>query len=552
MGINSLEQLSDPIVSRIISFLPQNDKVNLLYTNYHFYVLVQPLLYRNLLFTRSAALSCRHTYDESLYTVIGGLKTPLATASLNNKISKTRQSVLLESLTINSELCKYVENIVFAGSYSNDGKVESFHDVISLDLFEYVMKNCPNLKNTSAFDLSSYNKNFTKQQTVQLDSLKDLGSIINSPIKHLSIRSQDNLIDFNGLDDNLILVFFGQLQTLEFNEDISQSILLDKLNSLSQNVSNDKEPLFHLQNLKVVFYHCFENYGEKLFSFLKRIDFKVLKRLEVAVGCDDMTCDCLQNFFHFLTKQDLKLQNLSFVQKTAHREHNYSEKFDFHITQFIKQYASRESLKFLSIRHAPPSDFNVGDGFEGNYLHRKALYEDVLPLLTNLETLICPTFLQSVAGYEQIISNLLWNGCECEHCNDYLPIFDKYILKHQYYDEEKSRMTDMISPILFGNVARVLSSRLPTGCDMFLDSFPPVCRYWDFHSAPYLITHSGECSIDKSASPPIAICVAHFLREYVDSIGLMIPTLRRCVLSGVFFDRIPVEGKDDNWVCSDQ
>ncbi|GAV27649.1 hypothetical protein PMKS-001117 [Pichia membranifaciens] len=179
-----------------------------------------------------------HTYDESLYTVIGVLRTPLATTSLNTKVFEIRQSILLESLTINNELCKYVENIVFEGSYNNDGKVESLHDVISQDLFEFIIGNCPNLKNTSTFDLSGYSKFLPNLENVQLDSLRDMGSIISRPIKHLSFNVQDNLINFNGLDNKIILSFFGKLQTLEFSEDISQSIILDKLNSLAQNVSN--------------------------------------------------------------------------------------------------------------------------------------------------------------------------------------------------------------------------------------------------------------------------------------------------------------------------
>lgn len=551
MAIGSLEQLPDHIISHIINYLPQQDKINLLYSNYHFYVLVQPLLYKNLLFTRSAALPCRHTYDESLYTIVGVIRSPLATASLNSKIFDARQSILLEALTVNRQLCNYIEKIAFEGDYHNDGKVESLKDTVSQDLLNFIVKNCPNLKSMPTYTLSDYNKILPKLESIQISSLNDIGIILDSSVKHVFFNATDKLTIIDELNVGNILTFFGRLETLAFNEELSQSIILDVIEKARKTLPKERKLLFEFKHLKLLFYHCFDDPSNELRCFFKNINFKKLKKLELVLGCDDMTCDCLQKFLNFLAEQDLNLSNLSFIQKTAHREHNYTEKFDLHITEFLRQYPYKNSLKYLSIRHAPPNDFNVGDGFEGNYLHRKSLYEAVLPLLAGLETFICPTFLESVAGYEQIISNLLWNGCKCEHCNDYLPIFDQYILKHQYYDEVKSHMTDMISPILFGNVSRVLSSRLPYDCDMFLDKITPICRYWDFHTAPYRITHSEECSIDRSAFPPIAICVAHFFQDYVDAIGNMIPTLKRCVLSGVYFDRCSVKGDPRQWKCSD-
>lgn len=205
-------------------------------------------------------------------------------------------------------------------------------------------------------------------------------------------------------------------------------------------------------------------------------------------------------------------------------------------------YQNHEYLRHLSITHVPPSDFNVGHGFEGNYLHRKMLYKSVLPLLNRLETFECPTFVQSIACYEQIISNLLWNGCKCDHCDAYLSIFDKYILDHQYYDEIKCHLTDMISPILFGNIGRVLSIRKIGG------NIAPTYAYWDFHDAPYQISHFHDCKFDRSAFPAATTCLVHFVQSYVEKMGRMIPSLKRCVLSGMFYDKI----SENRWYCSER
>lgn len=548
MTKQSLQNLPEKILSTIIDFLPQNDKLNLLYTNYHFYVLVQPLLYKNLLFTKSTELKCEQSFDESLYTIIGVMKTPLATKKLNNKIYDARQQILLEALSVNIVLCKFVQNIRIEGDYHNDGNIDGLDETIYTPLYNFLLSNCPNLKSFSTFRLYENKTIVSTLEDVQLRDFNQFGSLFKSNVKNLYLDATDNLTDLDKYGNNELLQLFNRLETLVFNNETAQTLIINKLNSI---FDTTKDKYFHFTNLKLIFYHCFDDPSEQILEFLNKINLNCLKRFEIVLGCDDMTCDCLTNFIKCLVRQDLNLNGLSLVQKTAHREHNYTEKFDYYVTELISSYPAKDRLKFLSIRHTPPDDFNVADGFEGNYLHRKSLYEVVLPKLNNLEILICPTFLQSIAGYEQLISNLLWNGCNCEHCNDYLPIFDKYILNHQYYDEVKSHMTDMISPILFGNVARVLSSRLSETNDMFLDVAVPLNRYWDFHTAPYQITHSKDCSIDKSAFPAIAVCVAHFLKTYVDSISDMIPTLKRCVLSGIFFDSNATDSGAKKWVCSD-
>lgn len=550
MEIGFLEKLPDAILTKIVDYLPQQDKLNLLYSNYHFYTLVQPLLYKNLIFTNATQLHRSDLFSESLNTLIGGLKTPLATESLNDKMCHARQAILLDSLTINPELCRHIRKIRIEGNFYNDGHLDTFEDVIDLDLYNYLLKNCPNLESILTLRLSNQETTNRVTKEMQLYKFQDFENLVGAGVTHLHIDVEEQAIDV-AVTDIGFLQIFKHLETLTFSNEISQMLIFSKLCGILKSTEGITTPVFHFKNLKLIFYHNFDDPSTNILSLLNYIEFSALKRFELVLGCDDMTCSCLGNFIKFLMSKNLNLDGLSLSQKTAHREHNYTEKFDFYITEMIKQYPNKHNLRYLSIRHMPPNDFNVGDGFEGNYLHRRTLYENVLPLLSGLETLICPTFLQAIAGYEQLISDLLWNGCNCEHCTDYLPIFDQYILNHQYYDEMKSYMTDMISPILFGNVGKVLSVRLSANCDMFLESSVPLSRYWDFHSAPYDISHFEQCSIDKSAFLPIAVCVAHFLYEYVETIGIMIPNLKQCVLSGVFFDRISQTEGAGKWICSD-
>lgn len=534
----NLQELPDEIILRIISYLPQQDKLNLLYTNYDFYVLAQQKLYENLLFSISTALKCPDSFEESHYTVVGGVETPLATASLNKRIYETRQEILLEAITVNKELCKYIKKIAIIGEYNHNGTTSSFDDMINTQLLSYLCENCQFLVKITSNNLIFPNLTTRSLTSVQLSSLKYLEMIKFQQLKSLEFSLSEEIHDLDAYTDTELINIFKKLETLAFYDEISQSLISKRLQRIKGfQFSN-------LQDLKLLYYHNFDDPYTEIINFFKFIDFAKLKSVELTIGCNDITCDCIARFTKYLIERNINVTKLALIQKTIHRDHNYTEAFDMHVTEFLKALPNRLNLKELHISHAPPVDFNVNFGFEGNYLHRKSLFEAVLPLLSSLETFNCPSFMQSIACYEQLISDLLWNGCKCPHCDDYLPIFDKYILNHKYYDEVKSHLTDMISPILIGNAAAVLSKRGNTQKLTGWWSMPMLNRFWDFHSAPYQITHLSDCQMDKSAFRPLIKCIAHFLQAYVEAIGNMIPTLKRCVLSGVTFNRM-----DEMWHC---
>lgn len=540
MTENSLQELPSNIIRQIIGYLPAQDKVNLLYTNYHFYVLVQPLLYKNLYFSKAYQLSCPESFDEALYTMIGVAKTPLATDELNRQIYQTRQEILLSSMHVNPELCKFVENIVVEGTYYNFDKIEPFEDVIDEQLLDFIKSNCTNLKSLISLRSTIPNIVLPSLEYIQLSSLENFEKVVGMNVKGLELALTDNSMKLD-IDLDQLLAFAKNLKELTFDNELSQSIFLKTLIPLLEK-GNDS---LRLHSLRIIFHHYYEDPSPLLVTLFEVLDVTILDKLEIEMGCDDITCDCLHTFTQHLIEKGLNVTQLSLIQITGRRDHNYTEAFDFLVTSFLRKNPKAENIKHLFIKHMPPDDFNVDFGFEGNYLHRKELYKTMLPLLKGLETFSSPTFLQSVACYEQLISNLLWNGCKCSHCDDYLPIFDKFILQHQYYDEVKSHMTDMISPILFGNVAKVLGNRRSGS----IKEYPALCRFWNFHDSPYDIIHFLEaCPYDNSAFPPITTCVIHFLQNYVDDIGTMIPSLKRCTLSGVTFHKDNIE---QSWTSSE-
>lgn len=208
MDIRSLEKLPDEILHRVVSFLPQQDKINLLYTNYRFYLIVQPLLYRKLLFTPASALTLNNSFDESLFTVVGILKTPLATASLNSKIYLARQEILLESLKVNKVLCEYIEEIVIQGAYNNNNTINHFDEIVSGEFLNYVKSNCPNLKSLKSFNTDKTELILPNSSRIQLKSFESLHTFMDLPIKEVFFNMNDNSHISKIVDNQKLYHFF--------------------------------------------------------------------------------------------------------------------------------------------------------------------------------------------------------------------------------------------------------------------------------------------------------------------------------------------------------
>lgn len=536
----TLQELPEEIILQIIGYLPQQAKLNLLYTNYHFYTLVQKKLYENIMFSISPALKDPNSFQESQYTVVGGVDSPLATTSLNQRIYESRQEILLDAIMVNKELCGHIKRVAIVGEYDCNGKISSVSEAMNPQLLSYLIENCQSLKKVSCYNLVFPNIISQTFDCVQLSSLEHIKKLNFKTLKSLEFSLIEGDHNLDVCTDDEFVSLLANLKTLAFHNEISQGLVLKKIQKI------DTFHFSRLEDLKLLYYHNFDDPYKDISMFLETINFQKLKSLELIIGCNDITCDCITRFTDYLIKKNINVRKLAFIQRTIHRDHNYTEAFDMHITEFLKNLPNVSNLKELYIYHTPPDDFNVDCGFEGNYLHRKSLYEAILPLLNGLEILNCPSFMQSLACYEQLISDLLWNGCKCQHCDDYLPIFDKYILNHKYYDEAKSRLTDMISPVLFGNAAMVLSRRGNTQRLIEWPFYPLLDKFWNFHSAPYQITHMSDCLIDQSAFNPLTKCIVHFLQQYVEAVGTMIPHLKRCVFSGLSFDR-----HGDTWYCTE-
>lgn len=547
-NLNSFNVLPNSIIFNIISYLPQNDKVNLLYTNYHFYCLVLPQLYKRLIFTRGCGFSFRGSFENN-YTILGYSSNPLATEKLNEKILETRQKILLQSLEVNPELGKYIEHVVVNEDIGESCFHENSSKVVDLDLEHFLESKCSNIKRFEVFhnnqDRSLNLVLRPKMDCIDITDLNALDLALGYPIKELCFNAYNR----SEPDINLekVAEAFKHIDTLIFNEERSQTFVLSLLNSLFE--KKQFNYLLKIKTLKIMHLDNWEDHRQLLHTFLDKVEPEYLENLDLTFGCDDITCHCMESFLDHLVTKKLNLKKLSFSHKTNQRDHNLMELFDFNLTAFLQKLPNNDKLRYLSIIHDTPPDFDIENGLEGNYLHRRVLYEKAFPLLTNLQILICPTFMQTLACYEQLVSNFLWNGCTCDHCSDYLPIFDEYILDHRYYNSMKARIVRMISPVFFGNLGNALSTRHLTDVGIFLDNYPLIDRIWDFHTSKSSISHinqNKECLINQSAFNAASRCAAHYLKEFVQTIHEMIPSLKNCVLSGISFNYT-----GESWESSD-
>ncbi|ODV98403.1 hypothetical protein PACTADRAFT_48172 [Pachysolen tannophilus NRRL Y-2460] len=561
----NFESLPDDIISKIIKRLAQQSKFQLLQTNYKLYTLVLPALYQNLLFKSDCNGFLADDYDCCKYTIVSGSSNILADKRLNDLIFKTRQDILLQSLKVNEEILPYVEKVVIFNYENVNVELANLLQAKSINLQTYL-----NFNNN--FNLSFPNS-FHSLTTCMINHCYELSKLPLS-VKNLTINFQDSfkdeikvVTDLAVDKDYCLKILFGlDSLYLSFDE-------LSTLNFLKFIIEFLKPPngkLFQFKSLKFIYYHGFNDYNLHLRNLMsdflfKYVDLSILKSLEITMGCDyDLNCSCLTEFVDELSGlTNLKEKNsnfstnlkiLSFIEKTLHKDHSFIEKFDINLGRFIYNLDPKISsnLETLIIHHNPPTDGNIENNVEGNFLRRKKLYSKFLPILQNLKTLISPSFMNSCSCYEVITSELLWNGCRCEFCEVHLSIFDTFIMNHCYYDEATGLMKDVISPRFFSIAANYLNQRLlnydnlEQNCsNLQCLSYPFFSKSWDFHNTGSKKTTKFEhhyeydedfvCKFNQSAFEALVKVMSHFMEAYVDNCVDLLPKLKTCILGGVFY-----------------
>ncbi|GME83284.1 unnamed protein product [Ambrosiozyma monospora] len=262
---NQFDELPDHILAKVISYLPQQAKINLLYTNYKFYSLVQPLLYKKLVFAKTSLLNSNETVQNSEFTMVGYALNPLVKPTANKLIYTTRQEVLAQSFTFNPDLLQFVEEVLIYGVGDEDT------EAIIPELLQIIKSGCVNLKKFEALNTTSSIRltldEYKKLPKLERFDIFDLNHLnyLHPATKTLAVHTLENTKLESGSDKEKLLEKLYNISYITFNNESATIGFLDLL-------LNDLKPSkkFHLRSLKVFHYHGFNDYNiisRTLFGF---------------------------------------------------------------------------------------------------------------------------------------------------------------------------------------------------------------------------------------------------------------------------------------------
>ncbi|KOG97586.1 Roy1p [Saccharomyces eubayanus] len=533
------------VLSYTSKFLNQNDLLNLSLVSKQVHnVVAIPSLYNNIHITRNPVLRTAKWLLEGGKTYVSGYRSVLKTGDKNDIFVYDRVERLLEAshlklikqITIDNDIFHHREEglqlLQRLVNEITDLNVVEILDIKDPGLFEMCSK--------KYHDLTSLKKRIVRDEAAfksfkSLENLKslewdlpaslDLQDIITPEIGELLTRKLDggelaikdeaysSLRVFDYFDFSNIR--FKNLRRLRFNHVHKQS---DADTVSVRLASHALKDVVNLSNLKA---------------------------LELEFSCEVDDCKCDDEFLQSIAGDLVSLTSLGLIEKTFVKQgHHYmDENWDLVINKFILNLPNvGQNLRVLSIRHDPPLNGKGIDTVDGNLLRRKKLYETVLPKLTSLETIIAPTMLQSISSYEMYACDILWNGCKCGFCSKYLPLFDKYIMNHQYFSAPDARYLDIIPIVFAAYVGNSLAKRFESqkNWDLGLLQFAPEDIAWNFHGFER-IHHfaSYECYFDESSFEPLATVISHFFYPYMNYLIKVLPSLRQAMLSGIYFNVNP-------------
>lgn len=519
----SLETLDIEVLENILFFCNQNDLVALAQTCHALSTPAIKKLYRSIYVRRHPRLITDESFIDSWATEVAGVRNIFKRTDQNDYL------IYLKLICLGESLKKYGQLVERVAIYDDIFTEEEGLEYL-ITFVDIVKGYCTNLKRFSCYDeriqklpLPPTIENLVTSDLTELDKTTH-------PIKSLRVHMHR----YTEQHDLPNLSKLSSVEELILEDDESASLRLLKI------MSNAGVEKLKLKRLVFNHVHGLHDYNTVLRSLTIEfidacIDLSQLEELEMGIGCQEAECDCLGQFLDDLAPKLTSLHSVSFHEKTFHRDHYLTEAWDVSIGRFLLNVKSK--VKFVAVHHNPPIDGKLTNGLEGNALRRRRLYEKVLPDLKHLETFVSPTFLQSCACYEVLVSDLLWNGCECDFCNQFLPFYDKYLMDHAYFDSDETDFRDMISPRLFGLFGAEMTRRLQNKYDLDAFKIPPAATTWNFHGYKAITCFNdiNECMFDQKLFAPLAVCVSHFMLSSIKLMAKCCPKLKKVALTGIFF-----------------
>lgn len=533
------------VLSHASLFLNQNDLLNLSLTSKKIHdIIAIPRLYNNIHITKNPVLRTNKCFLEGGKTYVSGYRSVLKTGDKNDIFLYDRIERLLEASHLKSIKQLTIDENLFHNREEGLQLLQRLVNVITnLNVIEIL-----DIKDSALFELCSekyYGLTRLRERIVygetgfdgirlwenfkslkwELPASLDLGDVIIPEVGALLMKQLD------GGELEIKDEAYSSLRVFEY---------FDSMNLRFKNLRRLKLNHVHKQDEG-------STTSMRLSSraFTNVVNLSTLKALELEFSCEVDDCECDDDFLQDITGNLVSLTSLGFIEKTFAKQgyHYMDEKWDLVINKFILNLPNvSKNLRSLSIRHDPPLNGKGIDTVDGNLLRRKRIYEKVLPKLSSLETIIAPTVLQSITSYEMYACDLLWNGCKCAFCSKYLPLFDKYIMNHQYFSTPDARYLDIIPIVFAAYTGKSLAKRFDPqkNWDLDLLQYAPEDTAWNFHGFER-IHHfaSYECYFDESSFEPLATIISHFFYPYMNYLIKILPNLRQTMLSGIYFNVSP-------------
>lgn len=471
---------------------------------------------------------------------MSGYRALKKNADQNDIFLYDRIERLIESSHLRHVKTLVIQNCVFTDSESGNVLLRKLLDkIISLNVItslEIIDKNLFSEYYERTLELS----NLKKVKIVDLESLEKTESL--SALDTLEWRCESQEFALHHMSGQVKEMLSLRLKTAELmigNAECSSLPFFSYLQS-------EGVKCHSLRSLKFNHLHAVNAHDKHLqeldIAHLEEVvDLARLEKLELGLSCEKIGCGCIDDFLMELAPHLTALKELGLIERTTVEtsDHKVKEDWDIMICKFIVHIPSVESnLQELSIRHQTPVNGLSDDSVHGNYFRRRTLYETVLPRLKSLQTLIAPTMLQSLSAYEVLACDLLWNGCQCNYCQKVLPIFDQYIMNHQYYSKQSGRYMDVVPTVFLAYAGHFLAHNFlgQTSWDLNALRFPPSSRAWNLHGYEALHHFENyECLFDESTFGPLSVVITHFFDEYMASLIEILPNLRRALLSGIYY-----------------
>ncbi|AET38396.1 Roy1p Ecym_2686 [Eremothecium cymbalariae DBVPG len=529
------------VFTEVCKFLTQNDLVNLARTSKWFCKEVAlPSLYNTIVICKDPVLRDDRWALDSGRTYLSGYRAIKKTADQNDLMIYDRIERLLESSHLVEIKTLVIQKNNFADVFSGRKLLQRLIDkLLELDRVENFCI-CDDMLFQTNYQRLLKLSNLSSVRIVNLEDLNILTESCVKSLKSLQLVLTTSSFKADCLCDRVKTKLLPNIEEL-FIDDIEFSGL-----RLFQYLQSESISLGGLRSLKFSHVHGLHDYNKILRELTSVylsdvVPLNKLLRLELEFSCEMSHCDCADNFVMDLAARLPSLKELGLIERTFATlgSHSTEEKWDLWACKFILHIPQvSDNLRKLSIRHNTPLNGIITDAVEGNYLRRRTLYAHTLPKLHSLTTLIAPSVLQSLSAYEILVCDLLWNGCDCIFCSNVMDVFDRYLMNHQFYCTKSGMYKDLIPTVLFAYAGDAMSQRIVSEVDwtIKLFSLAPISHTWNMHGYEQLNHfHDFECLYDESVYLHLVTVISHFLNGYMDNLVKILPSLRRCLLSGVYY-----------------